>query len=312
MGVVVALAGLLGAAWLLSIPADFRARRWHHVHIVLIAVPFIVAGWAPPGLETAASILLMSMGVLLGLCVSAWLAGTALRNHGLMDIAYPLMVLSMAGFAFSRSASGASPHSLLLMGLVTLWGLRLASHAMRTNVLVEQEPYATLRRRYGARWFSWSFFAVYALQGMILWVWCAPFAFAMAAPSGALSVNDLIGTVVWIAGFLFQSVGDWQLKQFKADPANRGQTMQKGLWSLTRHPNYFGEGVMWFGYFLFALQHPWGWVTLFSPIYVYWFMGYGSAAPGNERHMRKTRPDYEAYALRVPRMFPRAPFGGRP
>ncbi|WP_138141658.1 DUF1295 domain-containing protein [Brevundimonas vancanneytii] len=85
----------------------------------------------------------------------------------------------------------------------------------------------------------------------------------------------------------------------------------KDLSTSLSYPDSTGESMMWFGYFLFALQHPWGWLTLFSPIYVYWFMGYGSAAPGNERHMRKTRPDYEDYARRVPGMFPRLPFGGR-
>lgn len=310
MEVAVVVGGLLAAAWLVSIPRDFRAKRWHYVHIALIAAPILAAAWALPPIDAALDTFLMSGGVLLGLCVATWMIGSVLRNHSLMDIAYPLMVLGVAAFAFSRSASGFSPHSLVLFGLVAVWALRLVSHAVRTNFTVEQEPYASLRKRYGPRWFTWSFFAVYALQGMILWAWCAAIVFAMSAPDGRLGPLDMLGVCVWAVGFLFQSVGDWQLKRFKADPANRGRLMQSGLWSLTRHPNYFGEAMMWTGYFLFALQHPWGWLTLFSPIYVYWFMGYGSAAPGNERHMRKTRPDYDDYARRVPRMFPRLPFTG--
>jgi steroid 5-alpha reductase family enzyme len=306
----IVIGGLLAVAWLASIPRDFRAKPWHHVHILLIAVPIAAAFLAPPAAQGALDTLLLSGGVLLVLCLATWLIGSVLRNHSFMDIAYPLMVLGVATYGLSRSASGLSPHSLVLFGLVAIWALRLVSHAVRTNLRVEQEPYASLRKRYGSRWFTWSFFAVYALQGMILWAWCAGIVFGMSAPDGDLGPIDLLGVAVWGVGFLFQAVGDWQLKRFKADPASRGKVMQAGLWSLTRHPNYFGEAVMWTGYFLFALQHPWGWITLFSPIYVYWFMGYGSAAPGNERHMRKTRPDYDDYARRVPRMIPRLPFTG--
>jgi steroid 5-alpha reductase family enzyme len=215
------------------------------------------------------------------------------------------MILVVAGYALFRGPTGVSPHAGLLFALVFVWCARLVGHASSTNMKVEQEPYANLRRRYGARWPLWSLFAVYALQGAILWVWCATIVMAMSAGDGRLSVLDLIGLAVWGVGFFFQAVGDWQLKQFKRDPANRGKLMQSGLWSLTRHPNYFGESLMWFGYFFFALQHPWGWLTIVSPIYVTWFMGYGSAAPGNERHMRKTRPEYAEYARRVPRLFPR-------
>ncbi|MBX3477725.1 MAG: DUF1295 domain-containing protein [Brevundimonas sp.] len=311
MWVAIIVAGALAVLWLAAIPADFRARRWHHVHIALLVA--VVALYAAlkqgaidlPALTGAVQLFVECGGVLLVLALLAWGVGTICRNHSYMDIAYPLMSLGVAAYGLFRSGSGFSLHALLLFALVAVWALRLVSHAVRTNLKVEQEPYASLRRRYGDRWFVWSFFAVYALQGAIVWFWTAALVFAMAAPGGALTWLSAVGAVVWLVGFAFQAVGDWQLKQFKKDPANRGKLMQAGLWSRTRHPNYFGESVMWAAHYAFALAHPWGWVTLFSPAYVYWFMGYGSAAPGNERHMRKTRPDYDDYARRVPRMFPR-------
>jgi steroid 5-alpha reductase family enzyme len=222
-----------------------------------------------------------------------------------MDIAYPGLVVAVAAYALTQSASGLSPHALALFALPAIWGARLMSHATGTNLKVEQEPYANLRRRYGKRWTIWSFFAVYALQGSILWLWCAPIIVGMSVQSAAFTLRDALGVAVWLTGFAFQSIGDHQLKMFKRDPANKGKLMQSGLWSRTRHPNYFGECLMWTGYVFFALTYPWGWTTILSAIYVTWFMGWGSAAPGNERHMRKTRPEYEAYAKRVPRLFPR-------
>ena len=142
------------------------------------------------------------------------------------------------------------------------------------------------------------------LQGVLCWVWSAVLVFAFAAPNQHFTPLDGVAVAVWLVGFVFQAGGDRQLARFKRDPANKGKLFQGGLWSLTRHPNYFGEAVMWWAYFLFALAHPWGFITIVSPLYATWFMASGSAAPGNERHMRKTRPDYEDYARRVPQFFP--------
>lgn len=296
---------LVAAVWLAAMPKDFRGKKWHYAHLLLITAALLTWRLAPPELAGFAR-LFMECGALVALMgVVVWAVGERIRNHSIMDVAYPVMILVVAGYALLRGPAGVTPHSGLLFALVFVWCARLVSHASSTNMKVEQEPYANLRRRYGARWPLWSLFAVYALQGAILWIWCAAIIMAMSVGDGGLSVLDLIGLAVWGVGFFFQAVGDWQLKQFKRDPANRGKLMQSGLWSLTRHPNYFGESLMWFGYFFFALQHPWGWLTLVSPIYVTWFMGYGSAAPGNERHMRKTRPEYDEYAKRVPRLFPR-------
>lgn len=297
---------ILAVIWLLAMPADFRGKRWHHVHLLLIPIPVIAAALVPPPLGQTIELYARCGALVAVMAVVAWSIGGMARNHGIMDIVYPVFAAGIAAFVFIQAGEVAGAHARLLMALVTIWALRLIAHAARTNLRVEQEPYATLRRRYGRRWRYWSLFAVYGLQGVIVWLWAAPFAFAMTADASGLSWYSLAGTAVWITGFLFQAIGDRQLKQFKQDPANRGKLMQHGLWSVTRHPNYFGECLMWLAYAVFALQHPWGWLSLFAPAYVIWFMGYGSAAPGNERHMRKTRPEaYEEYSRRVPRLFPR-------
>jgi len=296
---------LIGIAWLLAMPREARAKGWHYAHAFAPLVPLLLYLVAPTSARDAAALFLLSGALMLAFLVCAWALGQRLRNHSVMDIAYPIIIMAVVGFSFSQSPSRSSTQAVMLLVLSATWGLRLVAHTHRTNFRIEQQPYASLRRRFGRRWPLWSLFSVYLLQGTMVWFWCAPIVFALSAGETRFTSLNIVGVAVWLLGFFFQSVGDWQLKRFKSDPVNKGKLMQQGLWALTRHPNYFGESLMWWAYFLFALQHPWGWITILAPIYTTWFMGYGSAVPGNERHMRKTRPAYEDYAERVPRFWPR-------
>jgi steroid 5-alpha reductase family enzyme len=106
-------------------------------------------------------------------------------------------------------------------------------------------------------------------------------------------------------GFVFEAGGDWQLTRFKRHRTDPSQLLNTGLWSLTRHPNYFGQTCMWWGYGVFALAHPWGWLSVFPLAYVTWFMNKGSATSLMERHMIKTKPGYAEYCDNVPAFFPR-------
>jgi steroid 5-alpha reductase family enzyme len=306
MVVFAALWGAVAVAWFLVMPADARAKGWHYVHALL---PFIALGLyavAPPALREPLRVFLAA-GVLVFLILAVtWAAGEACRNHGIMDVIYPIVPAAVGAFALSQAPVAPGAHGIVVAVLVAIWAVRLVAHMVftRGNLASEPEPYASLRRKFGARWPVWGFFSVYMLQGVLCWVWSAVLVFAFAAPNQQFTPLDGVAVAVWLVGFVFQAGGDRQLARFKCDPANKGKLFQGGLWSLTRHPNYFGEAVMWWAYFLFALAHPWGLITIVSPLYATWFMASGSAAPGNERHMRKTRPDYEDYARRVPQFFP--------
>ncbi|MBB6014579.1 steroid 5-alpha reductase family enzyme [Aquamicrobium lusatiense] len=296
----------LGVAWRLAMPREARGRTWNYVQMLLPGVVLALAQWGPPGLREPLGAYLFGGVAVVVLGALGWALGQALRNHSIMDVVYPALSFGVALATVLAATSEVNMRLTVLLGLMALWMVRLVFHVRGTNVAVEQEPYASLRKRFGPRWTVWSFFSVYMLQGVIIWIWCAPFAFAGIAGVATLQPTDWIGVAVWLVGFAFQAVGDHQMSAFKADPANRGQIMDRGLWGYTRHPNYFGESLMWWGYFLFALVHPWGWVSVVGPLYVTWFMGWGSATPGNERHMRKTRGEaFEAYARRVPMFFPR-------
>ena len=297
---------LLSLSWRFAMPADARGRRWNIVHMLLPGVVIALWALAPPDLDPPLASFLVGGGAMIVFGAVGWAIGEARRNHSIMDIVYPMISFGTAAVIIARSAPEPTVRVLVLMGLMLLWMLRLARHATGTNLRVEQDPYASLRRRFGARWPLWSFFSVYMLQGTILWIWCLPFAFAGQSAARALQPLDWAGIAVWVAGFAFQAIGDHQMNAFKADPANRGGIMDRGLWAHTRHPNYFGEALMWWGYFFFALVHPWGWLAAIGPAYVTWFMGWGSATPGNERHMRKSRGEaFDDYARRVPMFFPR-------
>lgn len=299
---------LVAIAWLTLMPREIKGKSWHYIHALVPFVPMAFYYFADIPALVAPFKLFITMGAaFFVVMVVLWMIGEKLSNHSFMDIGYAMSVLLIVVFCLVQSdfREDLGARHFTILALVALWSGRLLRHTIRTNFRVEAQPYSTLRTRYGSRWKVWSFFHVYMLQGTFLWIWSISFAFSLSMEDRDIGPVEWLGVAVWLTGYCFQAIGDWQLEVFKRNPANSGALMQGGLWSLTRHPNYFGEAVMWSGYFVFALSHPLGWIAIISPIYVAWFMGYGSATPGNERHMRKTRPDYEDYARRVPQFFPR-------
>lgn len=302
---------LIAVSWLVIMPTELRGKNWHYAHALIPFVPMVLFYATQVPALAAPMQLYMTMGAAFFVAmVILWMIGEKLTNHSFMDIGYSASVMIIVIFCLVQSSfvEGLGVRHFVILALVVLWSGRLLRHSLRTNLHIEAQPYSSLRKRHGDNWKVWSFFHVYMLQGVLLWVWSMSFAFSLSMPEKELGVIEYLGVAVWLIGYFFQAIGDWQLEKFKRDKTNSGKLMQSGLWSLTRHPNYFGEAVMWLGYFVFALSHPWGWMAIVSPMYVAWFMGYGSAAPGNERHMRKTRSNYEDYASRVPQFFPKFSF----
>lgn len=285
--------------WIIRMPANARGRRWSIVHALL---PFAaIALWAVWP-QRVLTVWMAEGPVILAVLAVTWAIGTGLRNHGMMDVAYPLAPLA-AAITAAAMQERLAPEQLVLLGLVAVWAVRLSVQTWGHNSRAEREPYATWRRRHEGDWIWWSFFQVYLLQGVTIWIWSLVFAVAFTAPAGLWPAA--VGAGLWLAGFVFQAGSDAQLTRFRADPANRGRLLREGLWAVVRHPNYFGEAVMWWGYFCFALGSPMGAVAIIGPLYVTWFMGFGSAAPFKERHMSRTRPeDWAAYAAVTPMFFP--------
>lgn len=306
--VVLMLVGwcVIAAAWLFLMSPGTRGKSWHYVHaaIPLVVIGLVLSLPAGPLRDVLRVWLQAGILILVGLAVT-WAIGTALRNHGIMDVAYPLLPFAAACLTAYLFRANFSWWSCALLGMIALWALRLSTQTFMQNIVAEREPYATWRRRHERTWIWWSFFQIHLLQGVLVWIWSAPFAFAFGAARPQMPLLAILGFAVWLTGFLLQATADIQLKRFKADPANRGGLISDGAWSLMRHPNYFGESVMWWGYFVFALANPYGLLAIVSPIYVTWFMGYGSAARYKEAHMSRTRPEaWAAYVATTPRFFP--------
>jgi steroid 5-alpha reductase family enzyme len=165
-----------------------------------------------------------------------------------------------------------------------------------------------MRAHYGARFGVISLVTVFGLQGVLMWLISLPLQVAQVAPEpGRLTLLDGIGALLWLLGFGFEAVGDWQLVRFKGHPGNRGKVMDRGLWAFTRHPNYFGDAVLWWGLFVIAAATPGGAWTIVSPAVMTFFLMRVSGVPLLERSLLKTRPQYADYARRTSAFFPWPP-----
>jgi steroid 5-alpha reductase family enzyme len=252
-----------------------------------------------PGLLPAAAAILIFM--------TAAYALAQLRNdNSIVDVAWGLgFIWTAAVLAVARP--GLAPAEALVGTLVLLWGLRLSSHVWRRNRgRPEDFRYAEMRRKWGRSARLKAFFFVFMLQGLLMFVVALPVIVVFGAPARPLSVLDAAGAAVFAAGFLFEVVGDRQLAAHLADPANKGKLMTRGLWAATRHPNYFGESLLWWGIGLIALSSRNGGIALLGPLVMTLLLVFVSGVPLLEKKYAG-RPDWEAYKARTPMFVPRFP-----
>jgi steroid 5-alpha reductase family enzyme len=257
---------------------------------------------------SAAALLALEAGVVLGLVTALWGVSLAVRDSSIVDVFWGsgFVVIAWVGFALG---DGSGTRSWLLALLVTAWGLRLSVYLARRNLgKGEDRRYAEMRRRHGGRWPLRSLFVVFWLQGALMWVVSLPVQVAMTDPTPAgLGALDWIGLAVWAIGLAFESVGDRQLARFKADPANRGKVMDRGLWRYTRHPNYFGDFCVWWGIWLVALATGGAWWTVVGPAVMSFLLIRVSGVAMLERSIAKRREGYEDYVRRTSAFFPLPP-----
>jgi steroid 5-alpha reductase family enzyme len=232
--------------------------------------------------------------VILGLMTILWIASLALRNSSIVDIFWGTGFVVANWAYFFLAPDGSSTRKWLISILVTAWGLRLSLYILWRNWgRPEDFRYRKWREESGGTWWWKSFFQVFFLQGVLLWIISAPLLAAHIYPVGALTVLDGLAILVWAIGFFFEAVGDLQLARFKANPANRGKVMDTGVWRYTRHPNYFGDATQWWAYYLIALSAG-GWWTIFSPVIMTTLLLRVSGVALLEKTM-DTRPGYKEY-----------------
>jgi len=225
------------------------------------------------------------------------------KNNSIVDIAWGLGFIGVAVLTFFLKEGWTMRH-VLLSGLVLIWGMRLAIHiAIRNRGRGEDFRYAKWRKEWG-RWFVLrSYFQVFMLQGVLLFFISLPIVFVNFSGGPDLSLLDFLGVGVWGVGFIFEAVGDYQLKLFKKKPENKGKIITTGLWKYTRHPNYFGEAAMWWGLFLISLSVENGWTTIISPLLITFLLLRVSGVAMLEKKYAGNA-EFEAYAKRTNAFFP--------
>ena len=234
--------------------------------------------------------------VILGLMTALWIASLALRNSSIVDIFWgPGFVLTNWVY-FILTPDGFPARKWLIGVLATIWGLRLGSYILWRNWgKPEDFRYQKWRKEAGGKWPWQSFLKVFLLQGLLMWIISTPLLAAQLSPTPArLTVLDYVAIVVWVIGFFFEAVGDWQMARFRANPANKGQVMRTGVWRYTRHPNYFGDATQWWGYYLIAAAAGGFW-TIFSPILMTTMLLRVSGVTLLEKSLKDTKPGYKEY-----------------
>lgn len=248
------------------------------------------------------------IGILMAVLTGLWLLSLVIKDASIIDIFWGTGFVIVAWFyAYQLGLDELTFRNQVLLTMITIWGLRLSIYLAFRNIgKGEDFRYAKWRADNGAKWWWLSFFRVFALQGFLLWIISAVYLPSLSVQT-ELGFVEIIGVVFWAIGLFFEAVGDYQLAQFKKDPSNKGKVMNKGLWRYTRHPNYFGDTMVWWGYFMFVLAYPQGWIYVFCPIVMTFFLIKVSGVAMLEGTLKKTKPKYAEYIRRTSSFIPMPP-----
>jgi len=231
-----------------------------------------------------------------------WALCTLRRNVGLVDIFWSMFVL-VAALCFVREAPEPTSRMLLVLLLAGIWAVRLAAYlAVRNRNAPEDHRYQAIRARNQPR-FAWkSLYLVFGLQAVLAFIVSLPLYAAMTS-TAPLSVLDVAGAALVVAGVMVESIADAQLADFRDDPANRDAVLDQGLWRYSRHPNYFGEFCVWWGFFMLALAAG-GWWSIASPLLMSLLLMRVSGVTLMEKDIKGRRPGYAGYVARTNAFFP--------
>lgn len=240
-----------------------------------------------------------------GLAFLGWLLSLKLNDVSIVDSLWSLMFL-VALVVYLATADTLGWRSALVFTLVAVWALRLSGYiTWRNHGKGEDHRYRTIRRNNQPNFEFKSLYLVFGLQGFLAWVICLP---TLAAVSGQTPPGplDYAGVLLWLTGMFFEVVGDAQLAKFRADRGSENEVLRSGLWRYTRHPNYFGEFLLWWGYYLIALSAGAGW-TVFAPLIMSFLLLRVSGVVLLEKDIAERRPAYREYVRQTNAFFPGPP-----
>jgi len=254
-----------------------------------------------------ATVLYRSAALLGVVMVLLWGVSLRLRDASIVDPFWGTGFVLVAWTAF-LSVGAAGARATLVVALTTLWGLRLSVHLLARNLgHGEDARYQAIRKRVGPRFPLASLVIVFLFQGVLLWGISMPLQVAITSPA-PLGPLDAVGAALWAVGLFFEAVGDLQLTRFRKDPSSQGKVLDTGLWRYTRHPNYFGDALLWWGLSCFALATG-AWWTLFAPALMTFLLLRVSGVTLLEKSLVHRRPEYRAYVARTSAFIPWWPRG---
>lgn len=254
-----------------------------------------------------ADAMLVAAITILCIMIATWMLSLVLKNASIVDIVWGLG-FAITSWVLAITIDGDSTRQILLAVMVGSWGLRLGGYLAKRNIgHGEDWRYKAMRKKKGARFGLISLVTVFGLQGVLMWVVSLPVMFGNSDATPGVGPLAVIGVMVWAVGLSFEAVGDWQLVQFKKDPNNAGKVMQTGLWSLTRHPNYFGDALLWWGIGIVGAETGSGVIGFIGPVVMTVFLLRVSGVPMLERSLMKRREGYAEYAARTSSFIPRPP-----
>jgi steroid 5-alpha reductase family enzyme len=248
---------------------------------------------------------LVAGAAIAAVAVAAWLISVVRRDVSIVDSLWSLLFL-LALLVYLAASGTTGPRSWMITVMVAAWALRLSMYiTVRNHGEPEDRRYQAIRRNNEPHFWFKSLYIVFLLQGFLAWVICLP---ALAAVSGQTPPGplDFAGLALWLVGMYFEVVGDWQLARFRRGKREAGAVLDTGLWRYTRHPNYFGEALLWWGVYLIALSAG-AWWTIFAPLLMTFLLLRVSGVALLEKDIADRRPAYRDYIRRTNAFFPGRP-----
>ena len=251
-------------------------------------------------------LMVFALAIPVVMMAGVWVMARLLNNAGIVDIFWSYGFIPVA-LACAVLGGGDVTRSSVLVLMVTIWAARLGTYLwirVAKHHPEEDGRYATLRQQFPNH--TWAmFFGFFEAQGVLIALLSVPFVLVFINAAPGLGGWEYLGTALWLAGMLGESVADAQLNRFRANPANKGKTCRVGLWNFSRHPNYFCEWLVWVGYFFYALGSPGGWIAVYAPALMYFFLTRITGIKATEEHAVRSRgEDYRQYQRTTNAFFP--------
>lgn len=255
---------------------------------------------------TFANTYLLALAGILIMMTILWLISIKLHNVSIVDLFWGLGFMVTGIYYYLVTTGGYAPRKIIVLILVCIWGMRLSLYLIRRNHgKGEDIRYRAFRKHYGEHRYWWiSFFQTFLFQGVIMWFVSAPLLGAsFSVENSGLSFLDITGTFLCLFGIIFETTGDLQLAAFKQKTENEGKVMRSGLWKYTRHPNYFGESLVWWGFGLISVSAGICW-PLASSAFMTFLLLKVSGVSLLDKTMVERKPSYQDYIETTSGFFP--------